>query len=97
MAPKAEEKKRTLPPGHPQAGYTGSDPSAADDGIGTLASSLQEWKDKRQEAYEDEVAAVAEHEDKAAKEEDAAAEKAAAEASSTAETPKTTSKASAST
>jgi len=78
--PKAEEKKLTLPPGHPQAGYTGTDPSAADDGVGTLAPELQDWKDKQQEAYEEQRDAIAENEDKVAKDEQAAAEKAAADA-----------------
>src|SRR5262245_17067156 len=63
----AEEKKLTLPPGHPQAGYGGTDPSANDDGVGTLAPVAQEWADKNQEAYEEQRDAIAEHEDKVAK------------------------------
>jgi len=68
-----EETKRSLPVGHPQAGY----PSPAHDGVldtGTVPDAEQEWYDERVKASEEQNKAVAENEDKVAKEEAEAAE-----------------------
>ena len=81
-----EERKLTLPSGHPQAGYVSPDLSGMD-GVGTLPDEEQKIHDERDDAREAEVEAVAEHEDKVAREEikaredaEKAAEKSAAKA-----------------
>lgn len=68
MSTKQEEPKQPLPAGHPEAGYVGPDPSYRDGG-GVLPADEQKAYDEVVQAHEDEVAAVAEHEDKIAKKE----------------------------
>lgn len=77
MAPSTEERKLTLPVGHPQAGYVSPDLSYRE-GAGTLPDEEQEAHDERDEAREAEVEAVAAHEDEVAKAEAAPAEEEAA-------------------
>jgi hypothetical protein len=83
MAPtkEREEPKQTLPPGHPQAGYTSEDLSG-EYGTGTLPEAEQEWHDDLAEAQEKEAEAAAEHEDEVAKAEAKEAEEKAAKAKS---------------
>lgn len=66
MSPTSKEApKRTLPAGHPQAGYVSPDLSFQDS-TGVLPDEEQEFHDERDEAREEEAKAVAEAEDKAA-------------------------------
>ena len=67
-APVPEEPKQTLPVGHPKAGYVSPDLSTHE-GTGTIPDKEIEWHEARNDAREEEVAAVEEGEDKAAKEE----------------------------
>ena len=83
-----EERKLTLPVGHPLAGYTEPDLSFTE-GIGTLPDEVQEWNDRRDDAQKDAADAVAEAEDKVARDalkEAEKAEKDAAKADAKAET-----------
>ena len=57
----SKERKLTLPTGHPQAGYVGTDPSFAD-GVETFPEDEQKARDEAKKAWEDEVKAVADHE-----------------------------------
>ena len=78
MSPTAkEEKKLSVPSGHPQAGYVSPDLSGSD-GVEILPDEEQKAKDERDQAREDELKAVTESEDKAAREDAKAAEQAAA-------------------
>lgn len=63
-----DEAKTSLPPGHPQAGYTSPELSEPV-GIGKVAPADQEWADKQKEAREEEVETIADHEDEVAKQE----------------------------
>jgi hypothetical protein len=56
-----EEKKLTLPVGHPEAGYVGPDLSFTD-GVGTLPKEEQDARDEQAALHEEEVQAVADHE-----------------------------------
>jgi hypothetical protein len=75
MSP-SEERKLTLPVGHPQAGYVGPDLSGVD-GVTTFSPEEQKLRDERQAAYEDDLKAVTDNEDKVARDEAKAAEAAA--------------------
>jgi uncharacterized protein YaiL (DUF2058 family) len=66
-----EERKLTLPTGHPQAGYVSPDLSGLD-GVGDLPEDEQKAHDERNKAQEEEAAAIAESEDKVAREEEKA-------------------------
>jgi hypothetical protein len=61
-----EAKKLTLDPGDPEAGYVSPDLSLID-GIETLTEEEQDAHDERNALREEEVDAVAEHEDKVAR------------------------------
>jgi hypothetical protein len=76
---KTEEPKRTLPVGHPQAGYVEPDLSYHE-GTGTLPDEEIEFHEARNEAREAEVQAVAENEDAVAKAEVEKREERAAQA-----------------
>ena len=75
-----EERKLSLPNGHPSAGYVSPDLSGID-GVETLPEDEQKAHDERNQAQEDEAKAVAEAEHKVATEE----AKAAADAEKAAE------------
>ena len=75
-----EEPQRSLPAGHPQAGYVGPDLSLRD-GAGIQPEEDQQAYEEQVQEREDQVAAVAENEHRVAIEEEKAAEKAAKEAS----------------
>jgi hypothetical protein len=66
----AEERKLSLPVGHPQAGYVGPDLSFRD-GAGELAGDDKKAYDEQNKAREDELKAVQENENKVARAEHA--------------------------
>jgi hypothetical protein len=65
-----EEPKKSLPVGHPQAGYYGPDLSLRD-GAGVLPPEEQAWHDEVNAAHQDAVDAVEAHEDRVADLQDA--------------------------
>jgi hypothetical protein len=64
-----KERKRTLPAGHPRAGYVSPDLSFVD-GVETFSDEEQEARDEMIAEHEEEVEAVEDAEDEAAKEEE---------------------------
>src|SRR5215831_7611023 len=56
-----EERKLKLPAGDPEAGYVSPDPSFVD-GVETFSEEEQEARDDAADAWEEEVAAIADHE-----------------------------------
>jgi hypothetical protein len=79
------EEKRSLPTGHPEAGYLSPDKSFTD-GAGTFPPEEQEERDEREKAREAEVKAIEDHEDEVARRE---AEEAAGEETTEAPKPRT--------
>lgn len=64
------EDKESLPVGHDQAGYVRPDLSLErGDNYGKLPPEEKAWHEKRDKAREEEVKAIAEHENEVAKEE----------------------------
>lgn len=84
MSP-TEEKKLSLPVGHPEAGYVEPDLSLRD-GVGTLPDDEQKAHDERDQAREDELSAIADREHEVATREAKARETGEAEAAPKAKT-----------